>query len=45
MNLYLHGISRDKSPIRVIDSLAAKDSDNYDMVLTNPPFGKNQASR
>ncbi len=40
MNLYLHGIGSDKSPIRVGDSLAAKDSNNYDMVLTNPPFGK-----
>ncbi len=40
MNLYLHGIGGDKSPIRVGDSLAAKDSSNYDMVLTNPPFGK-----
>ncbi len=40
MNLHLHGIGSDKSPIRVGDSLAAKDSNNYDMVLTNPPFGK-----
>ncbi|MBV9302198.1 MAG: SAM-dependent DNA methyltransferase [Acidobacteriaceae bacterium] len=40
MNLFLHGIGGDESPIRVVDSLAAKDSNNYDMVLTNPPFGK-----
>ncbi len=40
MNLFLHGIGGDDSPIRVADSLAAKDSSNYDMVLTNPPFGK-----
>jgi type I restriction enzyme M protein len=40
MNLFLHGIGGDESPIRVTDSLAAKDSSNYDMVLTNPPFGK-----
>jgi type I restriction enzyme M protein len=40
MNLFLHGIGGDESPIRVADSLAAKDSSNYDMVLTNPPFGK-----
>lgn len=42
MNLYLHGIGHDddRSPIRVDDSLASKPSDTYDMVLTNPPFGK-----
>jgi type I restriction enzyme M protein len=40
MNLFLHGIGGDESPIRVGDSLAAKDSNNYEMVLTNPPFGK-----
>ena len=40
MNLFLHGIGGDDSPIRVADALAAKDSNNYDMVLTNPPFGK-----
>jgi type I restriction enzyme M protein len=40
MNLFLHGIGSDESPIRVADSLAAKDANNYDMVLTNPPFGK-----
>jgi hypothetical protein len=40
MNLFLHGIGGDTSPIRVADSLAARDSDNYYMVPTNPPFGK-----
>ncbi len=40
MNLFLHGIGGDHSPIHVADSLAAKDSDHYDLVLTNPPFGK-----
>jgi type I restriction enzyme M protein len=40
MNLFLHGIGGEESPIRVGDSLAAKDSNNYEMVLTNPPFGK-----
>ncbi len=40
MNLFLHGVGGDESPIRVADSLAAKDSNNYEMVLTNPPFGK-----
>lgn len=42
MNLYLHGIGHHnhRSPIRVDDALANKPSDTYDMVLTNPPFGK-----
>ncbi|MBP8002019.1 MAG: SAM-dependent DNA methyltransferase [Chloroflexi bacterium] len=42
MNLYLHGIGHnsDRSPIHVDDALANKPSTTYDMVLTNPPFGK-----
>jgi type I restriction enzyme M protein len=41
MNLYLHGIGGDGSPIRDgIDSLAATPTVNYEVVLTNPPFGK-----
>jgi type I restriction enzyme M protein len=42
MNLYLHGIGAvgDDVPIQVADSLAAHPGRYYDMVLTNPPFGK-----
>jgi type I restriction enzyme M protein len=51
MNLYLHGIGVNggrtggvpppvQSPIRVADSLAADPGDRFDLVLTNPPFGK-----
>jgi type I restriction enzyme M protein len=42
MNLYLHGIGANGggSPIHVADSLAAHPGDYFDMVLTNPPFGK-----
>ncbi len=40
MNLFLHGIGGDESPIRVADGLASKDANNYELVLTNPPFGK-----
>lgn len=42
MNLYLHGIGVDggDSPIHVADSLANDPGDRFDMVLTNPPFGK-----
>ena len=42
MNLYLHGIGHDSdvSPITVDDSLASDPGTRFDMVLTNPPFGK-----
>ncbi len=40
MNMLLHGIGGDECPIRVEDSLAKKPSTAYDLVLTNPPFGK-----
>lgn len=40
MNLYLHGIGGTESPIEVGDSLAADPGDRFDMILTNPPFGK-----
>jgi type I restriction enzyme M protein len=39
MNLYLHGIGNGESPISRRDALSSK-SDNYDVILTNPPFGK-----
>jgi len=42
MNLYLHGIGVNggNSPVHVSDSLAAHPGEYFDMVLTNPPFGK-----
>ncbi|MGI6209358.1 MAG: HsdM family class I SAM-dependent methyltransferase, partial [Anaerolineae bacterium] len=40
MNLYLHGIGGEESPIRTGDSLISDPGDRYDMVLTNPPFGR-----
>ncbi len=40
MNLYLHGIGGEESPIMVADSLLQEESDKVDIVLTNPPFGK-----
>lgn len=40
MNLYLHGIGGDESPVKVTDALASPPSDAYDIVMTNPPFGK-----
>lgn len=41
MNLYLHGIGGENSvPVIVQDALAADPGERFDMVLTNPPFGK-----
>jgi type I restriction enzyme M protein len=40
MNLFLHGIGGEESPIEVGDSLVSDPGEHYDMVLTNPPFGK-----
>ena len=42
MNLYLHGIGANggSSPIHVDDSLAADPGKRFNMILTNPPFGK-----
>jgi len=40
MNLYLHGIGGNESPIEVGDSLVAEPKEHYDIILTNPPFGK-----
>ncbi len=46
MNLYLHGISPDESPIQSgVDSLANDPGDRFSMVLTNPPFGKKSSIR
>ena len=40
MNLYLHGIGGEESPIEVGDSLISDPGTRYAMVMTNPPFGK-----
>ncbi|MDP8973332.1 MAG: type I restriction-modification system subunit M [Actinomycetota bacterium] len=41
MNLYLHGMDADPSPVTSGgDSLAADPGERFSMVLTNPPFGK-----
>ncbi len=45
MNLLLHGVGplkvdEDDSPIDVKDSLLSRGGTRYDVVLTNPPFGK-----
>ena len=45
MNLYLHGIGGSECPIRHCDSLMSAGNVRYDMVLTNPPFGKKSATK
>ncbi|CAI8026014.1 Probable type I restriction enzyme BthVORF4518P M protein [Geodia barretti] len=40
MNLHLHGIGGDKSPVETGDSLISDTGQHFDMVLTNPHFGK-----
>ena len=43
MNMLLHGISADGTtdvPIEVRDALGSQGGKNYEMVMTNPPFGK-----
>jgi len=40
MNLYLHGISGEESPVETGDSLISDPGERFEMVLTNPPFGK-----
>ncbi|MBI1993328.1 MAG: SAM-dependent DNA methyltransferase [Deltaproteobacteria bacterium] len=43
MNLLLHGISADGTeevPVEIRDALASHGGQYYEMVMTNPPFGK-----
>jgi type I restriction enzyme M protein len=45
MNLMLHGIGSEKNvPIMVSDALAADPGERFDVVLTNPPFGKKSST-
>ena len=45
MNLMLHGIGSEKNvPIAVADALAADPGERFDVVLTNPPFGKKSST-
>lgn len=46
MNLMLHGITSNGSelPLQVSDSLAADPGDRFNIVLTNPPFGKKSST-
>ena len=43
MNLYLHGVGTDRSPIVCEDSLEKEPSSLVDVILANPPFGTRPA--
>lgn len=43
MNLYLHGIGGATAPVKQADALMTQGNDSYDVILTNPPFGKRQS--
>lgn len=45
MNLYLHGLGDGESPVVQGDALASDGGDRFDVVLTNPPFGKKSSYR
>src|SRR6201996_3183773 len=45
MNLYLHGITGVESIVEAKDALLGAGGKTYDVILTNPPFGKKQSYR
>lgn len=45
MNLYLHGVNGEENPISPNDSLKVNPGGIYEMVLTNPPFGKKSSEK
>jgi type I restriction enzyme M protein len=45
MNLYLHGVGNGGSPVVQADALAFDGGKRFDVVLTNPPFGKKSSYR
>ena len=44
MSMYLHGIGSTKSQIVVGDSLISDPNDRFDVIMTNPPFGKKSSN-
>ena len=40
MNMYLHGIGSIESQVKNEDSLIGDPGDRFDIIMTNPPFGK-----
>ncbi|MDD5376627.1 MAG: class I SAM-dependent DNA methyltransferase [Candidatus Gracilibacteria bacterium] len=45
MNMFLHGIGEAESPILVGDSLIKDPGTRFDIILTNPPFGKKSTDK
>ncbi|OGH02125.1 MAG: DNA methyltransferase [Candidatus Lambdaproteobacteria bacterium RIFOXYD1_FULL_56_27] len=45
MNLYLHGLGDGNSPIEEADALLSDSGTRFDVILTNPPFGKKSSYR
>ncbi len=45
MNLYLHGITGADSIVEAKDALLGAGGRTYDIILTNPPFGRKQSYR
>ena len=44
MSMYLHGIGSTKSQIVAGDSLISDPNDRFDIIMTNPPFGKKSSN-
>ena len=44
MSMYLHGIGSTKSQIVAGDSLISDPNDRFDVIMTNPPFGKKSST-
>ncbi|WP_298190559.1 class I SAM-dependent DNA methyltransferase [Novosphingobium sp.] len=45
MNLYLHGVGNESSPVAQADALAGDNGERFDVVIANPPFGKKSSYR
>lgn len=45
MNMYLHGIGSTESQIVGGDSLISDPGDRFDIIMTNPPFGKKSSTK
>lgn len=45
MNLYLHGVGNESSPVAQADALASDNGERFDVVIANPPFGKKSSYR
>lgn len=44
MNMYLHGIGSTESQIMIGDSLISDPGNRFDIIITNPPFGKKSST-